>query len=98
MIRNTKNILFVTSSMIFGLTLFMLTIMSFAFLSTICDMLSMKLEICGINGSTIKIGKPNYLVYVYVLYIFVIGFFLWRIVKGYYLILEHFFGSLFKSI
>ena len=94
----TKKILFVTSTMLLGLSLFILTIISIILLSEIGDMLSMKLGICGINGITIKIGKPDYLIYVYVAYISVIGIFLWGVVKAYYLILEYFFGSLFQSI
>ena len=95
--RKTKKLLFVTSIMIFSLTAFTLTILSVILLSQIGDMLSMKLGICGINGITIKIGKPEYLLYVYIFYTFLTGIFLWGIVKIYDLILEYFFGSLFQS-
>ncbi len=98
MVSKTKKVLFITSLMIFGLSLFIFTIMSIVLLSEIGDMLSMKLGICGINGITIKIGKPDYLVYMYVAYISVIGIILWGIVKVYYLILEYFFGSIFQPI
>ena len=98
MVSKTKKVLFITSLMIFGLSLFIFTIMSIVLLSEIGDMLSMKLGICGINGITIKIGKPDYLVYMYVAYISVIGIILWGIVKAYYLILEYFFGSIFQPI
>ena len=97
MVSKTKKVLFITSLMIFGLSLFIFTIMSIVLLSEIGDMLSMKLGICGINGITIKIGKPEYLLYVYIFYTFVTGIFLWWIVKIYDLILEYFFGSLFQS-
>jgi len=98
MVSKTKKVLFITSLMIFGLSLFIFTIISIVLLSEIGDMLSMKLGICGINGITIKIGKPDYLVYMYVAYISVIGIILWGIVKVYYLILEYFFGSIFQPI
>jgi hypothetical protein len=98
MVSKTKKVLFITSLMIFGLSLFIFTIMSIVLLSEIGDMLSMKLGICGINGITIKIGKLDYLVYMYVAYISVIGIILWGIVKVYYLILEYFFGSIFQTI
>ena len=98
MVSKTKKVLFITSLMIFGLSLFIFTIMSIVLLSEIGDMLSMKLGICGINGITIKIGKPDYLVYMYVAYISLIGIILWGIVKVYYLILEYFFGSIFQPI
>ncbi len=97
MSSKTKKLLFVAITMILGLSLFILTMMSVILLSAIGDILSMKLGVCGINGITIKIGKPDYLVYVYVVYTSVIGIFLWGIVKSYYFILEYFFGSIFQS-
>ena len=88
---NKNKIIFSSFIMLSGLSLFGFSIFSVIFLSSITDLLSTKLGICGINGITIKIGKPDYLIFVYLFYIIGLVLFLSWVVKLYSLLLEYFF-------